>query len=128
MKQHHLLLTRASRKPTRTHDGKIITLKSNLRWCSDGFVLRCWNGDAVHIAFSLDTCDREAMKYIASTKSIDGAMIRDLMLETVEYRFGRACLPHKVQWLSDNRPYYTAHETIRFGRSLGTGDMHNTVL
>ena len=38
MKAHHLLLTRANRKPVRTHEGKIITLKSNLRWCSDGFV------------------------------------------------------------------------------------------
>lgn len=119
MKQNHLLLQRASRKPTRTHDGKVMTSKSNIRWCSDGFVIRCWNGDAVHIAFSLDTCDREVMRYIASTKGIDGSMIRDLMLETVEYRFSQASLPHRVQWLSDNGPCYTAYETIRFGRSLG---------
>ena len=71
------------------------------------------------MAFSLDTCDREAMRYIASTKGIDGEMIRELMLDTVEYRFGEPKLPHKVQWLSDNGPCYTAHETVRFGRSLG---------
>jgi len=119
MKQNNFLLAKPNHKPTRTHDGKVITLKSNLRWCTDGFVIRCWNGDAVHVAFSLDTCDREAMRYITSTKSIDGSMIRDLMLETVEYRFGQTDVPHKVQWLSDNGPYYTAHETVGFGRLLG---------
>jgi hypothetical protein len=29
------LLQRHTGKSTRTHDGVIITLKSNLRWCSD---------------------------------------------------------------------------------------------
>jgi putative transposase len=119
MKEHHLLLAKANKKPTRTHDGKIITLKSNMRWCSDYFTIRCWNGDGVHVAFSLDTCDREAMRYIASTKGVDGDMIRNLMLETVEYRFGQPKAPHKIQWLSDNGPCYTAHETVHFGRLLG---------
>lgn len=119
MKENNLLLAKPNRKPTRTHDGKIITLNSNMRWCSDYFAIRCWNADVVYIAFSLDTCDREAMRYIASTQGMDGSMIRDLMLETVEYRFGQPKTPHKLQWLSDNGPCYTAHETIRFGRSLG---------
>lgn len=119
MKEHRLLLTKANKKPTRTHDGKIITLNSNMRWCSDCFTIRCWNGDGVHVAFSLDTCDREAMRYVASTKGVDGSMIRDLMVETVEYRFGQPTAPHKLQWLSDNGPCYTAHETVRVGRSLG---------
>ena len=39
-----LLLTRHTGKPTRIHEGKIITLKSDLRWCSDAFEVRCWNG------------------------------------------------------------------------------------
>ena len=119
MKAHQLLLAKANKKPTRTHDGKIITLKSNSRWCSDYFTIRCWNGDGVHVAFSLDTCDREAMRYVASTKGVDGKMIRDLMVETAEYRFGQLTAPHKIQWLSDNGPCYTAHETVRFGRLLG---------
>lgn len=119
MKQNGLLLSRPNQKQTRTHDGKIITLKSNMRWCSDSFVIRCWNGDAVYVAFSLDTCDREAKRYIASAKGVDGPMIRDLMLETIEYRFGKPKAPRRLQWLSDNGPCYTAHETVRFGRSLG---------
>ena len=119
MKKHNLLLTKANKKPTRTHDGKIITLNSNMRWCSDYFTIRCWDGDGVHVAFSLDTCDREAMRYVASTRGVDGGMIRDLILETVEYRFGQTRVPRKLQWLSDNGPCYTAHETVRFARSLG---------
>jgi putative transposase len=74
----------------------------------------------VHVAFSLDTCDREAMRYIASTIGVDGLAIRDLMLETVEYRFGKGYkVPYPIQWLSDNGPCYTARETVAFGRNLG---------
>ncbi len=119
MKENQLLLTKPVRKATRVHDGKIITLNSNMRWCSDYFGIRCWNGDTVYVAFSLDTCDREAMRYIASTRGVDGAMIRDLMLETVEYRFNQPKAPKKMQWLSDNGPCYTAYETVAFGRLLG---------
>lgn len=120
MRTHDLLLCRYANKPLRVHDGKIITLKSNTRWCSDGFYISCDNGDRVQVAFSLDTCDREAMCYVASNKGVDGAMIRDLMAETMLYRFGKVDqLPHKIQWLSDNGPCYVARETVLFGRSIG---------
>lgn len=119
MKQNGLLLQRHTGRPNRTHTGQIITLRSNTRWCSDTFVIQCWNGDRVYVAFSLDTCDREVMRYVASTIGIDGSVIRDLMLETVEYRFDRSKVPHKMQWLSDNGPCYTARETVEFGRNLG---------
>ncbi len=120
MKENDLLLPSYGKKPVRVHDGKVITLHSNRRWCSDGFVIVCDNGDRVQVAFSLDTCDREAMRYVASSKGIDGEMIRDLMVETMHYRFGQCDnLPNKIQWLTDNGPCYTAHDTVRFGRSLG---------
>lgn len=120
MKMHGLLLPKYGRvKSSRTHHGKVMTLNSNMRWCSDGFSILCDNGDLVHVAFSLDTCDREAMRYIASTRGIDGQMIRDLMLETVEYRFKASQTPHMIQWLSDNGPAYIARETVRFARQLG---------
>lgn len=120
MKSNHLLLRKYAPKPTRVHDGKVITLHSNTRWCSDCFFIQCDNGDRVQVGFSLDTCDREAMRYIASSKGIDGEMIRDLMTETVLYRFGEVDkTPHKVQWLSDNGSCYTAKKTVKFGRSLG---------
>jgi transposase InsO family protein len=121
MREHQLLLERHTGKPRRVHDGVIITLKSNLRWCSDSFEIRCWNGERVNVAFSLDTCDREVMSYVATTGGVSGEMIRDLMLATVEHRFGSDArhVPHAVEWLSDNGSCYTAHETVEFGESLG---------
>ncbi|MFO1259342.1 MAG: IS3 family transposase [Gammaproteobacteria bacterium] len=120
MKQQGLLLQRYGKKATRTHDGKIITLKSNLRWCSDAFTIQCCNGDRVYVAFAMDTCDREIVGYIASTVGMDGESIRDLIMESVEYRFGEINkLPHRIQWLTDNGPCYTAKETVQFARNLG---------
>jgi putative transposase len=46
-------------------------------------------------------------------------MIRDLMLEAVEKRFGTTRTPHPVQWLSDNGSCYRAHDTIDFADRLG---------
>jgi len=121
MREHRLLLERHTGKPRRIHDGVIITLKSNLRWCSDSFEIRCWNGERVNVAFSLDTCDREAMSFVATTGGISGEMICDLMLAAVEHRFGSDArhVPRAIEWLTDNGSCYTAHETVVFGESLG---------
>ena len=119
MKGHGLLLSKPISRPKRAHRGKIETITSNLRWCSDAFCIQCWNGDRVHVAFSLDTCDREVMRWVASTIGIDSQMIRNLMLETVEYRFGQPKALRVVQWLSDNGSCYVARETVAFGRELG---------
>lgn len=120
MKAHNLLLTPFGKKLIRQHNGNVITLRSNTRWCSDGFCITCDNGHRVSVAFSLDTCDREAMRYVASTKGVDGEMIRDLMIESVEYRFGDVDkMPGPIQWLSDNGPCYTARKTVALGRALG---------
>jgi transposase InsO family protein len=121
MKAQGWLLARYTGKSTRTHDGVIITLRSNLRWCSDAFEIRCWSGERVQVAFSLDCCDREVMSYVATSAAITGEMIRDLMAESVEQRFGTDALraPHAVEWLSDNGPPYTATETRDFGEKLG---------
>lgn len=98
MKANQLLLSRFASKPLRVHDGNIITLHSNTRWCSDGFYITCDNGERVQVAFSLDTCDREAMRYVASNKGIDSDMICDLMVETMHYRFGNIDkLPRTIQ-------------------------------
>lgn len=52
MQQNGLLLTRHTRRRTgRVHDGKVIVMRSNLRWCSDGFEITCWNGEIVRVAF-----------------------------------------------------------------------------
>jgi putative transposase len=114
------LLQRHTGRPHRTHDGRVITSQSNTRWCSDVFSIQCWNGDRVHVAFSLDTCDREAIRYVASTRGVEGALVRDLMVGSVEARFGLTVrVPTPVQWLSDNGPCFVAGETVAFGRRLG---------
>jgi putative transposase len=120
MKENQLLLQRYASKPLRVHDGKVATLKSNLRWCSDIFAIQCWNGDRAIVAFAQDCHDREIISWIASSKGVDGSMIRDLMTESLEKRFGRASkVPYPLQWLSDNGPQYVARDTVHFGRLLG---------
>lgn len=120
MKQNGLLLQRYTGRPVRSHDGKIETIRSDVRWCTDAFGIQCWNGEQLQVAFSLDCHDRELISYVTSSRGIDGGLVRDLMTETVETRFGKVNrVPHVVQWLSDNGPGYVAHETVRFGHSLG---------
>lgn len=120
MKGNNLLLPKHSGRPVRTHDGLIVTLTSNMRWCSDVFEIGCWNGERVRVAFSMDCHDREIISYIATTAGISGEMVRDLMAESIEARFGLVDrLPHRIEWLSDNGSAYTAHETRMFAASMG---------
>jgi putative transposase len=120
MREAQLLLARYTGKPTRTHDGQVVTLRSDMRWCSDSFEIRCWSGERVQVAFSLDCCDREVMAFVATSAAIDGEMIRDLIALTVERRFpGATAVPHPIEWLSDNGSPYTAYETRAFAASLG---------
>ena len=49
---------------------------------------------------------------------ISGEMIRDMMLDCVEYRFGTPRAAHPIQWLADNGSPYTAGETIDFATAL----------
>lgn len=43
MSQNRMLLQRYTGKPpTRAHEGTIITIRSNLRWTSDGLEISCW--------------------------------------------------------------------------------------
>jgi putative transposase len=94
MKKNGLLLARhTGRRRPREHDGNVVTLRSNTRWCSDGLEFTCWNGDVVRVALALDCHDREIIGWVATTAGISGEMIRDLMVECVERRFGAARAP-----------------------------------
>lgn len=64
------------RQSDRSVDGIIPTIHPNVRWTSDGFQIPC-SDQAVHVAFSLDTCDREVISSCAGTGAISGEMIRD---------------------------------------------------
>jgi putative transposase len=121
MKDGGLLLPRYTGRVSRAHDGKVITPLSDMRWCSDSFEIRCWDGERVHVAFALDCCDREAIAWVAKTTHLVGQDIRDLMAHSIESRFGAGStrVGHPIEWLSDNGPPYTAHETREFGRASG---------
>jgi transposase InsO family protein len=120
MRENGLALQKYGPRPAKVHNGEIVTIKSNIRWCSDSFRIQCWNGEKLEVAFSLDCHDREAIRWVTSTRGLDGSLVRDLMADTLEARFGRANrAPHIVQWLTDNGPGYVAYETVSFGRMIG---------
>ena len=121
MQAHGLLLARHyTERPDLAHDGKVIVMRSNLRWCSDGFEFTCWNGEVVRGAFIIDAHDREIIAWCAvANAGISGSEVRDMMLEAVETRFGGYRAPQPVEMLSDNGSPYTAKDTRIFARQLG---------
>lgn len=117
--QGFLLERHSGRRPGRTHDGKVVVMASNRRWCSDALEFTCWNGDIVRVGFVIDAHDREVIAWRAVVGGgISGSEVRDMMLEAVEKRFGAIRAPHAVEWLSDNGSPYTAHETRAFAGQL----------
>ena len=119
MKKHGLLLERhTGRRRPREHDGQVATIRSNCRWCSDALEFTCWNGEVVRVAFALDCHDREVISWVATTAGISGEMIRDMMVRSVEQRFGTIRAPQPVQWLSDNGSIFAAHRTIEIALAL----------
>ncbi len=143
--QNLLLARRYTERPDRTHNGKVVTLRSNLRspmgsnqWrlparCSDGFEFTCWNGDVIRSAFIIDARDREIIAWCAvANAGISGSDVRDMMLAAVDARFGGHRAPHSVEMLSelpmiaplvratigDGSPYI-ARDTRIFTRQLG---------
>lgn len=108
LQAHNLLLARRyTERPELNHEGKVVTMRSNIRWCSDGFEFSCWNREIVRGAFIIDAHDREIISWRAVVNAgISGSDIRDMMLEAVEM-------------LSDNGSPYIASETRIFARQVG---------
>lgn len=121
MRAHGLLLERKSAAPLtqRAHKGRVAVKESNRRWCSDGFEFRCDNGEKLRVTFAMDCCDRETLDWAASTGGYDSATVQDVMLRSVERRFGDSLPASPVEWLTDNGSAYRAHETRVFARELG---------
>ena len=46
-------------RPTRTHDGVVVALRSDIRWCSDHLEIHARNSEVVRIVLVIDACDRE---------------------------------------------------------------------
>ena len=120
MQVHQLLLPRRyTKRPDLPHNGKVIVMRSNLRWCSDGFEFTCWNGDVIRVAFIIDAHDREIIAWKSVVNcGISGSDIRDMMLEAVEIRFTALRAPETIEMLTDNGSAYTAKETIIFARQI----------
>jgi putative transposase len=120
MQTNKLTLERhTGRRPGRTHDGIVIALHSNVRWCSDHLELCCRNGEIVRVLFAIDACDREIIAWFATTAGISGEMVRSLMVACVEHRFGISKTPVAVEWLSDNGSAYIAKDTLDIATALG---------
>ena len=106
-------------RPGRTHDGVVVALRSNVRWCSDHLELHCRDRSIVRVLFAIDACDREIIAWSATTGGVSGEMVRDLMVACVERRFGATRTSHPVEWLSDNGSAYIAKETAHTATALG---------
>ncbi len=122
MREEVKLLFRQGQKllDTRKLEGTVAVKESDTRWCSDGLELSCDNGERVRLAFAQDCCDREIMSWVATTKGIDAGLIGDLMMQTVEKRFGSNGKSTKtIEWLTDNGSCYTSAETRSFAKQLG---------
>ncbi|WP_416856447.1 IS3 family transposase [Escherichia coli] len=121
MRQNALLLERKTAVPPskRAHTGRVAVKESNQRWCSDGFEFRCDNGEKLRVTFALDCCDREALHWAVTTGGFNSETVQDVMLGTVERRFGNELPASPVEWLTDNGSCYRANETRQFARMLG---------
>ncbi len=82
MQAHKLLLARRhTGRSGRTRNGKVVTMRSNLRRCADGFEFTCWNGEIIRGAFIIDAHDREIVAWCAVANAcIDGSDVRDMTL------------------------------------------------
>ncbi|AEG96731.1 hypothetical protein EAE_09045 [Klebsiella aerogenes KCTC 2190] len=97
-----VLLHDKPERPKREHKGKIAVAESDMRWCSDGFEYGCDNGEKLRITFALDCCDSEAIDWAASTGDYDSSIVQDVMLRSMEKRFGNRLPDTAVQRLTDN--------------------------
>jgi len=114
-----LVLLKSMKSRDHQSTGKVMTLHSNTRWCSDCFEIKCFNGEKVFVAFVLDTHDRELVGYVGKSKPIQKKDIQALMLLTVEKRFTETKAPREIQFLTDRGSIYGSKETIQLARSLG---------
>jgi transposase InsO family protein len=125
MAENKLLLPRAPKRhqSSRRHDGKVAVSLSDRRWCSDGFEIACDSGETVTATFTKDCCDREILAWRAwPGKGLSGEPVREMLIESVEKRFGSVeAVPEKpgLEFLTDNGGAYIAHETRRIASSLG---------
>ena len=52
-------------RPTRAHEGSVVTPASNQRRSSDGLEIACWDGEVVRLAFAIAVSALDRMIRIA---------------------------------------------------------------
>ena len=120
MKENALVLPQSERSKERHKGtGKIMTLQSNLRWCSDCFEIVCFNGEKVYVSFALDCCDREVISFVAQCRPLLSEDIQSLMIMAVERRFGKWHTGREIEFLSDRGSIYRAYAVQLLARKLG---------
>lgn len=119
MDMNGLLFKKAPRGRNHQSTGKVTTLHSNTRWCSDAFEIHCFNAEKLYVTFALDCHDRECLAYVVSRSPLVQNDIQELMIKAVEGRFGKLETPRPIQFLSDRGSIYRAKDTVNMGRLLG---------
>ena len=133
MADHALLLPKAPRRrqSSRPHEGKVEVAHIDVRWCSDGFEIKCDSGQTVTATFTKDCCDREILAFRAwEGEGLPGEPVREMLIEAVEKRFGdidRIPKTHTLEFISDNGGAYIAAKTRHIARQLGLKPVNTPV-
>jgi len=56
-------------RDARKHDGKIMGMRPNLRWCLDTIESTCWDSEVIRLAFIIDAYDHEIISWEALTNT-----------------------------------------------------------
>lgn len=119
MKNNGLLLPKVDKVRVHQKTGKIMTMFSNTRWCSDCFEVKCFNGEKVYVIFVLDCCDREVISFFASKSPLLGEDVQSIMINAVEKRFGKLRTDREIEFLSDRGAIYRSYNVQALGKTLG---------
>lgn len=133
MAAHGLLLMRSPRRrrSEHRHTGRVAVPRSDTRWCSDGFEIKCDSGETVTSTFIKDCADRQAIAWRAwAGKGLPAAPVQAMLVEAVERRFGSVeGIPaeHRLELLTDNGSAYIADATRQLARALGLKPVNTPV-
>lgn len=118
MKLNGLILPKTEKVRTHIPTGKVMTLYSNTRWCSDCFEIRCYNAEKVYVSFVIDSCDREIISFVAKKTPLLQDDIQSLLLMSVEKRFNDLKASRQIEFLSDRGSIYRAYNVQNLAREL----------
>lgn len=119
MKQNGLLQKSRTEPKRKLLRKSLSASASNQRWCSDGFTLACENGEMLHVIFTLDCCDREIIAYSAGPAGYTARMVREVLLASLNKRFGQTHCGCDIELLTDNGSCYTAASILELSKAVG---------